>query len=293
MSNDDRETLLGSLKKFADNVGEENVSASGFFELTGISEYRVAREFGSFTDMANVAGLVTKSRVSQHLTDSELMEEMFKVFTQEGKVVNVTRFCRLSRYGEKIYRRHYGGWRNALTYFGLWLDKNHNSSPLLKQLPIANENNKNNEPQNIAFDSTLLGSQQNTTSPAPLIEYTVALSLVRATISIIKSNPDLFASEINELISISTKHHIKTNGPRISIGNAPPAALQAACWISAKEILTLDELRTYLLPLDLLPGAVIDDINERALSLTGEPALIEEGDTVIVQREVLLQVIAD
>lgn len=68
--------------------------------------------------------------------------------------------------------------------------------------------------------------------------------------------------------------------------------LQIALWIANKHSCALPELRNHLLPLDLLPNAVIDDINERALDLTGELALIEEGDTVIVQREVLLQVIA-
>jgi hypothetical protein len=45
------------------------------------------------------------------------------------------------------------------------------------------------------------------------------------------------------------------------------------------------------LPLDLLPNAVIDDINERALDLTGEMALFESGDSVEVQQAVLKHVI--
>jgi len=64
-------------------------------------------------------------------------------------------------------------------------------------------------------------------------------------------------------------------------------------WLVAQDTISLSELRTRLLPLDLLPSAVIDDINERALDLIGELALIEDADNVIVQREVLLQVIAD
>lgn len=64
-------------------------------------------------------------------------------------------------------------------------------------------------------------------------------------------------------------------------------------WLLEQDVIPLSELRTRLLPLDLLPGAVINDINERALDLTGEPALEEAADNVIVRREVLLQVIAD
>jgi len=51
-------------------------------------------------------------------------------------------------------------------------------------------------------------------------------------------------------------------------------------------------LRLKLLPLDLMPSAVIDDINERAYDLAGEAALEEAGDAVAVQRGVLLQVLA-
>lgn len=62
-------------------------------------------------------------------------------------------------------------------------------------------------------------------------------------------------------------------------------------WLVQQEIMTFSELRNRLLPLDLLPSAVIDEINERALNLTGESALEEDGKTVIVQNDVLLKVI--
>lgn len=62
-------------------------------------------------------------------------------------------------------------------------------------------------------------------------------------------------------------------------------------WLVGQHTIPLSVLRMRLHPLDLLPGAVINDINERALDLTGEPALEEDGDTVIVKREILLQVI--
>jgi len=63
-------------------------------------------------------------------------------------------------------------------------------------------------------------------------------------------------------------------------------------WLVEQDVITLSELRIRLHPLDLLPSAVIDDINERALDLIGEPALEENGDNVIVQKNVLQQVIA-
>lgn len=63
-------------------------------------------------------------------------------------------------------------------------------------------------------------------------------------------------------------------------------------WLSTQICISIADLRTKLLPLDLLPSAVIDDINERALDLTGVVALEDDGTTVAVQQDVLLEVIA-
>ena len=60
-----------------------------------------------------------------------------------------------------------------------------------------------------------------------------------------------------------------------------------SAWLVEQDFIPLSELRTHL-----LPNAFIDEINERALDLTGEPALIEDSDNVAVQREILMQVIA-
>lgn len=70
------------------------------------------------------------------------------------------------------------------------------------------------------------------------------------------------------------------------------SAYDVAKWLTNRSTITLRELRSILLPLDLFPGAVIDDINERAYDLTCEAALEEAGDVVSVQRGVLLQVLA-
>ena len=63
-------------------------------------------------------------------------------------------------------------------------------------------------------------------------------------------------------------------------------------WLSTQVTVQITDLRLKLLPLDLLPSAVIDDINERAYDLAGEAALEDSDGAVSVQREVLLQVLA-
>jgi len=67
---------------------------------------------------------------------------------------------------------------------------------------------------------------------------------------------------------------------------------EVLAWLCTQASVPMAVLRLKLLPLDLMPSAVIDDINERAYDLAGEAALEEAGDAVAVQRGVLLQVLA-
>ena len=68
--------------------------------------------------------------------------------------------------------------------------------------------------------------------------------------------------------------------------------LEVLAWLCTQNQVPLAVLRHKLLPLDLMPSAVIDDINERAFDVAGEAALDEAEDAVTVQRGVLLQVLA-
>ena len=80
---------------------------------------------------------------------------------------------------------------------------------------------------------------------------------------------------------------------------APPPAVvptqtfhEVLAWLCTQNSLPLAMLRQKLLPLGLMPSAVMNDVNERAFDVAGEPALEEAADTVTVQRKVLLQVLA-
>ena len=64
-------------------------------------------------------------------------------------------------------------------------------------------------------------------------------------------------------------------------------------WLAVQDRIAVAELRVRLLPLDLLPGAVINEINERALDLIGELALEEVGNEIVVAKEILDEVLAD
>ncbi len=121
-------------------------------------------------------------------------------------------------------------------------------------------------------------------------------SLARTAIDLIKQHSEFISAERGELRPkpVAPPSLTRNNQAIDKPATDPclPLLHQVIEWLTTQESIPLAELRIHLLPLDLLPSAVINDINERALDSIGELALVEEGDTVIVQREVLLQVIA-
>lgn len=66
---------------------------------------------------------------------------------------------------------------------------------------------------------------------------------------------------------------------------------EVLAWLATQDRISVSELRLRLLPLDLLPGAVINELNEKALDLTGELALKEIDDEIIIINEIICQVI--
>ena len=75
---------------------------------------------------------------------------------------------------------------------------------------------------------------------------------------------------------------------------SPPCTLsEIIVWLGEKDHVTVAELRTRLLPLDLLPAALIDELNERSLDLVGDIALEVIGDEIIVATEIYCKVIAN
>lgn len=73
---------------------------------------------------------------------------------------------------------------------------------------------------------------------------------------------------------------------------APPSLPQVLAWLASQDRVSVAALRQRLLPLDLLPSALIDEVNERALDLIGEPALEDHDDAVLVIQEVLAELLS-
>lgn len=85
--------------------------------------------------------------------------------------------------------------------------------------------------------------------------------------------------------SIAT--HQIPDTPQIETQTLP----EVLAWLCTQNTVPLAVLRQKLLPLGLMPSALLNDVNERAFEIAGEPALEEGAISVTVQRNVLLQVL--
>lgn len=122
---------------------------------------------------------------------------------------------------------------------------------------------------------------------------------VRAVVDLIRRHPALHSVENDELSGIlADVQQVVMLERSLSFRNkpsvSPPVYTSLTHLLRSLvdlEAISLAELRRHLLPLDLLPSAVIEEINEKALDLVGEAALEEDGEQVIVFSEVLAQVL--
>ncbi|NMQ06836.1 DUF1566 domain-containing protein [Candidatus Accumulibacter phosphatis] len=121
--------------------------------------------------------------------------------------------------------------------------------------------------------------------------------LARYAIDLIKRNPSLLPAEVAELSAL----WLAGSAPAVTepvmvkevLPEPVPTFAEVLHWLACQQRVSFSDLRVRLLPLDLLPGAVIDQLNERALDLTGDIALEENDDEIIVFKEVLATVIAN
>lgn len=91
------------------------------------------------------------------------------------------------------------------------------------------------------------------------------------------------------------KEHLpaEKNEATPEVSDIPKQTLpEVLAWLCTQNSVPLAELRQKLLPLGLMPSAVMDNVNERSYDVAGEPALDEAGGIVTVQPGVLLQVLA-
>jgi hypothetical protein len=62
-------------------------------------------------------------------------------------------------------------------------------------------------------------------------------------------------------------------------------------WLAMQDRVRTADLRARLLPLNVLTGALVNEINELAIDITGEVALEEVGNEIVVTRTTLGQIL--
>lgn len=132
------------------------------------------------------------------------------------------------------------------------------------------------------------------------VDFDHALSIVRTAVDLLTRHPEQFSREAAELrvLLSATSNDPSAPGTRsnpflheVIPGSVATPVTVVLRWLVDFDSISFAELRSKLLPLDLLPAAVIDAINERALDLTGEIALEHIDDDVVVCRETLADVL--
>lgn len=124
----------------------------------------------------------------------------------------------------------------------------------------------------------------------------------------IASSPDMAAMLLRiETLEAGLSEALRKLDVLQTLKTAPPAPVEIPAnvparaqtlpeilaWLATQERVSLAVLRRHLLPLDLFPSAVIDEINERALDLIGDVAFEEVGEEIIIAKEVLFEVLAN
>jgi hypothetical protein len=92
-------------------------------------------------------------------------------------------------------------------------------------------------------------------------------------------------------VSLSRQNALPT-AARQPVAATTQTLPEVLAWLCTQNSVPTAVLRQKLLPLGLMPSAVMDDVNERAFDVVGESALDEAAGIVTVQRGVLLQVLA-
>ena len=304
-------TLINLAKEIAEKLGTRSLSPSDFRAKTNISDHTISREFGGWTELWKCADLEIQNRYAER-SDDELLEEMRRVFETAGKRVNRTRFDALSKFSSRMYRRRWGNWSNALAQLdqekiaaGAFTEGQQDNlqTNFLKATFPDDETAQNWQYQMNHLESVkqalhpIVDTTRVNATTSFKLPSDSAIALVRAAIDLLKQNPTAFLPELAELHSLVLAKNVVTFFQAASSEKLPflidaTRLAKVARWLLDQEAVTFVALRNYLLPLDLLPEAIVDELNEWALDLIGEPALEEIGDEIVVVRSVLAEALS-
>lgn len=258
----------------AEQLGTTKISLSNMRDIAGISEFRIRREFENLTQLCAAAGLDRPGSIVT-ATDEELLDEVERVFQSAGKKINQNRFEKLSKYGLKVYRNRFGNWSNVIS-----LINNRNG---------CINTTKNSADEYRSPDFSALKTKPKTTNEVLSVTSSSAnvfcLTVVDATFEYIKSDPFAYRAKIIELYElINAQPHSKEK--------TSPHLNQIIDWLKSKNKISNEEFRTYLLAKDMLPSAVVDEVNNISIELLGDLTIEEEDGGFSINAECLSKIAA-
>src|SRR5437879_1508916 len=115
-----REDLIHRLQDVAAKLGKRTVSRAEFLRETGVSEWQVIKHFDSWTGFVRSADLQPHTR-NVRLDDEVLLSAMRDAYLAAGGIVTLARFRKVSRYSPDVFKKRWGGFRNAQIRFREWV----------------------------------------------------------------------------------------------------------------------------------------------------------------------------
>jgi hypothetical protein len=131
-----RQDLIDRLQEVAAKLGKRAITRAEFQRETAISEWQVGKHFDSWTDLVEAAGLTPYTQ-NVRVDDEVLLRAMRDAYLEAGGIVTRARFRKVSRYSDDVYKKRWGGFRNAQLRLREWVKANDPSFPYIDELPGA------------------------------------------------------------------------------------------------------------------------------------------------------------
>ncbi|WP_049970837.1 homing endonuclease associated repeat-containing protein [Haladaptatus cibarius] len=112
------EELIRALREFAEELGRP----PKFEEMNEHGEYSAHsyfRQFGSWPEAKEAAGLDPKTTTSRRISRDELVEALVELESKLGKTPSQEDMCEHGRYSHQPYYREFNSWEEALVSAGI------------------------------------------------------------------------------------------------------------------------------------------------------------------------------
>jgi len=135
-----RESIIEAAKEAATRSNGP-LSKREFTRLTGISDRQIYYLFpqGGWTEIKELAGLAPHPKVTDPLSDEQLLAEFHRVVSELSAIPSWHAFASMATVGPDTLQRRFHGRQGTLQRYKAWLEQNHPDAPMLQLLPIKSK----------------------------------------------------------------------------------------------------------------------------------------------------------